>query len=324
MKKKSQQLLQAKEFAKNNPEISITSIAKKFDVDRGALTRTIADDTDYSIDGHDGFWYYFSDVELQMIEYYQNHPHVKFLELQRIFNVSTTERTFKRWLEVLNIDYQPHFKYSNNRNAFSQIVTEEDAYWLGFITADGYISEDNNWLDIHIGEIDLEHLKKFLRYMNFTEEEIPKVIHQGIGGAKTKDNIVYNAVICGKQLIQNLKQYGLTQGKSGKEIPYQCATIDLEKAYIRGLWDGDGCIRSTQYGVSLVGSQQILEYVRNFLANQLGWVDYKEKYIHPHGVIYKLEFGGKNISQMIVKLLYEGSSIYLNRKFDLYKQYCRV
>ena len=30
-------------------------------------------------------------------------------------------------------------KYNYNKNAFNEIVTEEDAYWLGFLLADGYI-----------------------------------------------------------------------------------------------------------------------------------------------------------------------------------------
>lgn len=31
-------------------------------------------------------------------------------------------------------------QYTYNKNAFNIIETEEDAYWLGFILADGYVS----------------------------------------------------------------------------------------------------------------------------------------------------------------------------------------
>ena len=324
MKKKSQELISAAKYKIEHPEESITSIAKKFVVDRGALTRTVPEYMNYTIDGKDGFYYYFEENELKIINYYLEHPHVKILELKRIFNSSIKSDTLKRWLTILGEEYKPHYKYSNNQNAFASIETEEDAYWLGFITADGYINETNNWLNIGLGEIDLEHLKKFLRYMKFAEEEIPQIIKQRTGGAYTQDNITYTVTICGKQLINNLKQYGLFQGKSGKEIPYKCATVALEIAYIRGLIDGDGYIRSTEYGMGLVGSQKILEYVRNFLGNQLNWVDFQNKYIHPHGIIYKFAVGGKNITKDILHLLYDNSSIYLNRKFNLYEQYCRV
>lgn len=114
------------------------------------------------------------------------------------------------------------------------------------------------------------------------------------------------------------------QNKSGKEIPYKCKNEELEIAYIRGLFDGDGYIRSTQYGVGLVGSQEILEYVRKFLEVKLNLKDCSNKYIHPHGKIFKLAISGKNISTEILKLLYNNSNIYLNRKYELYKQYCRA
>ena len=159
--------------------------------------------------------------------------------------------------------------------------------------------------------------------MNCTEEEIPQMIKQHCGGAYTRDNITYSIVICGRQLVNNLKQYGLFQGKSGKETPYKCKTTKLEIAYIRGLLDGDGYIRNTEYGIGLVGSKEILEYVRNFFIEQLNWQNASEKYIHPHGTIYKFAVGGKNISKDILHLLYDNSNIYLDRKYNLYEQYCR-
>lgn len=323
MKKKSQNILNAAKYAVEHPEQSVTQISKMFGVDRNAVSKTIPEIDYYTIFKDDGYCYGFDDNELAMIDYYLSHPHIKYLELQRMFNSTTISRTFKNWLNILGKEYKPHYKYSNNQNAFSKIETEEDAYWLGFITADGYINETNGWLNINLGEVDLEHLKKFLRYMQFTEEEIPQVIKQHTGGAYTQDNIVYSVTICGRQLINNLKQYGLFQGKSGKEIPYKCSSTILETAYIRGLLDGDGYIRSTQYGVGLVGSQKILIYVRNFLGQQLHWENYFEKYIHPHGIIYKFAVGGKNISQDILHLLYDDSNIYLDRKYNLYMQYCR-
>lgn len=324
MKKKLIELINAAKYKINNPSESIMSIANKFKVDRGALTRTISEYEIYTIDGNDGYMYYFEENELKLVNYFIEHPHIKISELKRLFNSNIKSDTLKHWMAILGHEYQPHYKYSNNQNAFNEILTEEDAYWLGFITADGYINETNGWLNIGLGEIDLEHLKKFLRYMKFTEEEIPQVIKQRTGGAYTRDNITYTITICGRKLINNLKQYGLFQGKSGKEVPYKCSTIELEKAYIRGLLDGDGYIRSTEYGVGLVGSQEILQYVRDFLGQQLNWKDYKNKYIHEHGTIYKFAVGGKNISKDILTLLYENSSIYLDRKYNLYEQYCRV
>ena len=73
----------------------------------------------------------------------------------------------------------------------------------------------------------------------------------------------------------------------------------------------------------MVGSKEILEYIRNFFIEQLNWKNASEKYIRPHDTIYKFAVGGKNISKDILHLLYDNSNIYLDRKYNLYKQYCR-
>lgn len=136
-------------------------------------------------------------------------------------------------------------KYIYNYNAFNSIDTEEDAYWLGFILADGYVSNasmSKPYLQIKLGHVDREHLVKFIKYMGYTTEEI---IKDCVGGAYTKDNLCHVVKISNRQISTNLNQYGLSGAKSGKEKPYKCKTIALEKAYIRGIFDGDGFIRST-------------------------------------------------------------------------------
>lgn len=241
-----------------------------------------------------------------------------------MFNSSIKRDTLKHWIEILSIKHEPYQKYHYNRNAFASIANEEDAYWLGFITADGYINEQHNWLNIGLAEIDLSHIKKFLKYLQFPINEAEEIIKKGIGGAYTKDNAVYQITVCGKKLVENLKQYGLFQAKSGEEKPYTCATKELEIAYLRGLLDGDGYIRSTQYGVGLVGSYEITKYFVSFICRQLGIENYEGKYIGEHGKIYKAAFSGRIQSQKILNILYSNATIYLDRKFDLYKSYCRV
>ena len=48
-------------------------------------------------------------------------------------------------MDILGKTYTtgPLKKYHYDRNKFKEIVTEEDAYWLGFITADGCIIKNN-------------------------------------------------------------------------------------------------------------------------------------------------------------------------------------
>lgn len=53
-------------------------------------------------------------------------------------------------------------RYNYNKNAFNEIKTEEDAYWLGFLLADGYISGENDkpFIQIKLGVKDYSQLEK--------------------------------------------------------------------------------------------------------------------------------------------------------------------
>ena len=59
-------------------------------------------------------------------------------------------------------------KHNLNKEYFKNIDTEEKAYWLGFIYADGYIikSEKNYELGIELNYKDVEHLNKFNSIFN--------------------------------------------------------------------------------------------------------------------------------------------------------------
>lgn len=208
-------------------------------------------------------------------------------------------------------------KYHYDRTKFSEIKTEEDAYWLGFITADGCIV-NNKILQIKLAEKDRGHLIKFGKYMALPEEEIDEIIKTDIGGAYTKDNLTSVIKIASVNIVKNLEDKGIQPCKSGKEKPYICSSTELEKAYIRGLIDGDGYIRSTEYGLGIVGSYEICKYVFDFINTNI--TNISNNHIREHGVIYKLELTGKIQSSKILQYLYKNSNIYLDRKYNLYNK----
>lgn len=205
-------------------------------------------------------------------------------------------------------------KYNYNKNSFNEIITEQDAYWLGFLLADGYISDGAKpFVQIKLGEKDYNHLKKFCDYMQYNSYE---VIKKTTGGAYTKDNICYVIKISCKQLSENLKKYGLHGAKSGKEIPYLLNNVELEKHYIRGIIDGDGWIRSTQTGFGICGSYKVMEYIKNYIHNNI--IDVSDNNITEHGTIYKFELTSKTKTKTILKYFYENATIYLDRKYKLF------
>ena len=63
-------------------------------------------------------------------------------------------------------------KYTLDESYFSKIDTHEKAYWLGFIAADGYVSNNNRYgtkyIGITLNANDIEHLYKFKEAINYT------------------------------------------------------------------------------------------------------------------------------------------------------------
>ena len=77
-----------------------------------------------------------------------------------------SNQTITRLLEKQNIELRGNRKYFFNESIFDNIDTAEKAYWIGFITADGYINEKRGWLSIQLQYSDIDHLKKFAKFIN--------------------------------------------------------------------------------------------------------------------------------------------------------------
>jgi len=325
MKKIKRKVIEAIEYSNNNPTISVTKIGEIFGVDRHSISKykkeSILFKTLYEnqSDKQDEYLYYFTEQELDFIKDYLEHPNDSFSEIQkRHIDASIGKRdTLYRWLKILgkNKTGGKSVTYHYDRNKFNKIESEEDAYWLGFITADGCIIE-NRWLQIQLAEKDKDHIYKFCKYMGLNKQESEQIIKNGFGGAYTKDNPICNIKICSQEIIKNLQNKGITPRKSGKEKPYICSTLELEKAYIRGLIDGDGYIRSTTYGMGIVGSYDICSYVQNYITENIK--DISANHIREHGIIYKLELTGRLQTKAILEYLYKDANIYLQRKYDLF------
>lgn len=212
--------------------------------------------------------------------------------------------------------------YVYNKNAFATIETEEDAYWLGFILADGYVSGPDKpaYLQIKLGIKDYAHLQKWRKYLGYTTDDIIKFCY---GGAYTKDNECAVVKTSCKTIAENLRKYNLSGPKSGKEKPYILHNLQLETAYIRGIFDGDGWIRTTQNGLGVCGSYETVQYIQNFINTNI--LDISNNHISQHGIIYKLEVNGKKQVKQILDFFYKNATIYLDRKYNIYlDKYCRV
>lgn len=194
-----------------------------------------------------------------------------------------------------------------NDTVFESITTEEKAYWLGFLYADGYMSNTSNTIELSLKSSDINHLIKFKRFLGFGEN---KHIFQ--------DNIRCRIQFTNKKVKQDLCVLGCIPHKSLiltfptiKQVPYT-----FIKDFIRGYIDGDGCLyikpNNSPY-LSIAGTQKFLQG----LLNVTGWQNNKI-YNPPHTKIYTIAWGGKYVLNYLDSI-YENATIFLDRKYEQYQ-----
>lgn len=260
-------------------------------------------------------YYFISPEEKEPVLYYLENPEVSYNEVQRKFGVKTD--TIKRRMEAMGIPNDgPRLKRKYNRDAFKLIDTVEDAYWLGFILADGYLNEDRGFLRIKLAEKDEEHLKKFARYMQ--EENVDNSIKHDIGGAYTKDNICSYIEFSSRDICNNLVKQGIRQNKSGKEIPQDFSDFELKKAYVRGMIDGDGHVEDGYF--KYVGSLESCQYMKDFFGK---WYEYSldKKYIYPKDSIFSFEIRSKKVNSILKEIYETKTDAFLERKNIIVKNF---
>lgn len=215
--------------------------------------------------------------------------------------------------------------YGFNESYFSKVNSEEKAYWLGFISADGGINIPGHGRDrghvlcINLKGDDAEHLSKLQSAIG---REGP--IYDAVSNYGTK---VARLQIGSKKFVVDLIKLGLPPKKSFICKPWD-GPKKLMRHYWRGVVDGDGSIskvtvkpkKSKPYPawrLSLNGNEFFIDAFRDFVLKN--GCD-KEGHKAPHYKIYKISWGGIKPPKQIATLLYNGAKVYLERKMELARE----
>jgi len=208
-------------------------------------------------------------------------------------------------------------KYAVDETFFEKIDTEEKAYWLGFISADGNISKNGYILSIGLKSTDVKHLEKFKKDIKAEHKISIRDIYDKKTKKWKKQASIY---ICSKKICGDLIKLGVVPAKSLILKPCLSISKYFQKHYWRGFVDGDGWIsfhkKSKQWNIGVIGTYDICKIFHLFLSEK---IDIKEKKPKQEGKVYNIEYRGNVLLKKICLFLYKNSSIYLNRKYKLAK-----
>lgn len=264
----------------------------------------------------------FEDVAWLRQEYIEKQTPPRDMAKEANCSIDTL-RVYMNKYGIPILDHYRPIKYSYNDSFFEVVDTEEKAYWLGFIVADGGISNDkhNRRLSIQLSAIDKGHLEKLAKALD-TEVPIKEGKTYLEATSKWYDYVLLR--IYSKKVVDDLINLGVYPNKSTREIVPTFHSNHI-KAFIRGLFDGDGCfscwkaekVITLQSSINIVSSKEVLEYVSSVIEHEL---DIKAP-IKPDGKIYRLDIGGNNQVKKIMNWLYDSSTIHLDRKYEKWQTF---
>lgn len=259
------------------------------------------------------------DLDLDIIPKYNQGISLSKLAQEYSTTIQTLSKKLKeRGIEIINRQNATKF----NENVFDVIDTEEKAYWLGFIFADGYISSRDYSFELSLSAIDTEHLIKFNKFMQHNKDNVK------IGTIKCGDKEFERCRWCivNKHLWNTLNDYGCTPRKSNTLL---FPNIDIFKnesliiPFIRGYFDGDGCLTNTKEypQVSFLGTEQFLTKIKNYLFNYS--INSGKLVIDPREEFTRTLNISRTDVFKFLHLIYDDSVIHLNRKYNKFLTFCR-
>jgi intein-encoded DNA endonuclease-like protein len=240
-------------------------------------------------------------------------------KVAKSFNVSL--RPVVRILKKNKIELTNR-KYDVNHSFFEVIDTEEKAYWLGFLYADGCVrkTKTGSQVVLKLSIKDEEHLSFFKKNIE-SEHKITYYENKTVS-KKGTPSISKNCVIRinSNEMVENLIDKGCTPRKTFT-IDYPNIDEKFYKDFIRGYYDGDGnFFYNEKTKMSVVTIVCASDKFRNFLIDVVSKIpnigiihENKDKYtikiVNILGIINFLDY------------IYQDSKIYLKRKKEYYEKY---
>lgn len=196
---------------------------------------------------------------------------------------------------------------------FESIDSEEKAYYLGLITADGGITLDpkgERSPSVKVELIDRDVLETLSKCTN-TGANIKIVNRKG-------RNLTYLWSVRSEKMAKDLKNLGVVPNKTNTMTGINNnIREDLKRHYIRGLVDGDGSIYLS-LGLKHVSFTtkhwSFADEIQNAFKELTGKEDTKK--ISCYNGVHKITYSGKDAIKLC-EVLYEDSKFYIKRKKKL-------
>jgi hypothetical protein len=219
-------------------------------------------------------------------------------------------------------------KYNYDENFFENINSEEKAYFLGLMYADGCVTKtqskicDNIQHKVNLGMLDEELLLMFRKSLGGNYPIKSRILKN--------NKIFYTTNITSKKMVEDLESLGCIPKKS-LVLTFPNLSNELCSDFIRGYFDGDGSIFSSNQRVKR--NNAIFTYTRpvihicgtkEFLTTVIEKLDLPETCIKKEKRkttnCWYIRFDSFTRVQKFYDYLYHNKKFFLKRKKDKFNE----
>lgn len=212
-----------------------------------------------------------------------------------------------------------HQKYSIDEGFFDKIDTEDKAYFLGLLYADGYNNVNKTCVVLQLQEKDKEIIVALQQRLqpNKPLQYIKREHH------KKKASNAWRISISNKHISEQLEHYGCGNKKSFR-LRMPNLRDDLIRHFVRGYFDGDGSITFREGGSSLfsiIGNIEFIQELQKILIKNCNVKQTKlDVYKKTGGRIASVRYCGHQQLIRIRDFMYCGAKIFLTRKKRIFME----
>lgn len=252
--------------------------------------------------------------------------------------IGLTERQVRGWYN----NHMPKKIRVFNDRYFQNIDSQEKAYWLGFIFADGYITSHSCGVSdvssstrityefgMELQRKDEYHLERLRDALGGVHQIYQKESNQLICNNRMPSH-TYSSVlrVYSKNIVMDLRANGIEFNKSYSSV-FPIVNDELFLDFLRGYLDGDGCIYTGLHDQGekhpahirwVCNKREILDYIAE-KANVLYGI--KMRVYRKDAAFALVCYAKQDIARLLSLLYHTDCNLWLERKYDKYLTLCK-
>jgi hypothetical protein len=221
-------------------------------------------------------------------------------------------------------------KYKIRENWFDEIDNEAKAYVLGLLFADGCNNTDKyHSVSITLKENDKHILDTISKLIYFKKRPLYYKKSQTIYSKEHDKKYIcspqYTLQIINKHISSKLNEHGMIKNKTNFIKFPTCISKRLHKHFIRGFFDGDGCITCSTTNKKSARKDYICGILSNlYFLKSIQKIILESTNLHgsiiSHVNVYRYQIQGNRRVEIFFNWIYKDATIFLKRKHKVFLQ----